>query len=99
MTMVKGYPETPCMYDYKEKIQSDGSFNKLKLIIVVRGDFQNKQMTGNTWSPSASMSTLKYFSEDSSKRKSIVHQSDFIEVFLQANGNHRISMKLDKRYG
>ena len=31
---------------YKEKIQSDGSLDKLKLRIVVRGDFQNKEMVG-----------------------------------------------------
>ena len=31
-------PVTPCMDVYKEKIQSDGSLNKLQLIIVVRGD-------------------------------------------------------------
>ena len=34
----KGEPVTPCIYVYKEKIQSDGSLNKLKLRIVVRED-------------------------------------------------------------
>ena len=29
---------TPCMNYYKAKIQYDGSFDRLKLIIVVRGD-------------------------------------------------------------
>ena len=38
----KGEPVTPCMDVYKAKIQSDGSLEKLKLIIVVRGDLQNK---------------------------------------------------------
>ena len=33
----KGDPVTPCMDDYKAKIQSDGSLNKLKL-----RDLQNK---------------------------------------------------------
>ena len=33
---------TPCMDVYKAKIQSDGSLDKLKLRIVVRGDLQNK---------------------------------------------------------
>ena len=33
---------TPCMDVYKEKIQSDESLDKLKLIIVVRRDLQNK---------------------------------------------------------
>ena len=38
----KDDPVTPCMDVYKAKIQSDGSLDKLKLIIVVRGDLQNK---------------------------------------------------------
>ena len=46
-----GEPVTPCMDVYKAKIQSDGSLDKLKLRIVVRGDLQNKEMIGDTWSP------------------------------------------------
>ena len=37
----EGETVTPCMDVYKAKIQSDGSIDKLKLIIVVRGDLQN----------------------------------------------------------
>ena len=33
------------------KIQSAGSLDKLKLRIVVRGDMQNKEVVGDTWSP------------------------------------------------
>ena len=39
-------PVTPCMDVYKAKIQSYGSIDKLKLIIVVRGDLQNKEIVG-----------------------------------------------------
>ena len=45
----KGDPVTPCMYVYKAKIQSDGSLDKLKLRIMVRGDLQNKESFGDTW--------------------------------------------------
>ena len=38
----EGEPVTPCMDVYKAKIQSDGSLEKLKLRIVVRGYLQNK---------------------------------------------------------
>ena len=38
----KGEPVTPCMDVYKAKIQSDGSLEKLKLIIVVTGYLYNK---------------------------------------------------------
>ena len=43
-----GEPVTPCMNVYKAKIHSDGSLDKLKLRIVVRGDFQNKEMVYTT---------------------------------------------------
>ena len=39
----KGEPVTPYMDVYKAKIQSDGSLDKLKLRIVVRGDLKNKE--------------------------------------------------------
>ena len=38
----EGEPVTPLMDVYKAKIQYDGSLDKLKLRIVVRGDLQNK---------------------------------------------------------
>ena len=82
-------PVTPCMDVYKAKIQSDGSLDNLKLRIVVRGHLQNKEMVGDTWSPTASMRTLKYFLADSAKRKAIFHQLDFIAAFLQAKIENR----------
>ena len=42
----KGYKMTPYMDIYKEKIQSDGSLDTIKLIIVVRGDLHNKVIIG-----------------------------------------------------
>ena len=44
-----GEPVTPCMDVYKAKIQSDRILDKLKLRIVVRGDLQNKEMVGDTF--------------------------------------------------
>ena len=69
----EGEPITPCMYVYKTKIHSDGSLDKLKLRIVVRVDLYNKELVGDTWSPTASMRTLKYFLADSAKHKARVH--------------------------
>ena len=77
-----GEPVTPCMNVYKAKIKSDGSLDKLKLRIVVRGDLQNKEMIGDTWSPTASMRTLNYFLADVAKHKARVHQLDFIGAFF-----------------
>ena len=44
----EGEPVTPCMDVYKAKIQSDGILDKLKLRILVRGCFQNKEMVVDT---------------------------------------------------
>ena len=83
---------------YKAKIQSDGSLDKLKLRIMVRGYLQNKEMVGDTWSPIDSMRTLKCFLVDATKHKARVHQLDFIGVFLQAKVKNRVFIKLDIRY-
>ena len=70
----EGEPVPPCMDVYKAKIQSDGSLDNLKLIIVVREDLQNKELVGDTWSPKASMRTLEYFLADATKHKARYHQ-------------------------
>ena len=78
------------MYVYKAKIQYDGSLDKLKLRILVRGDLQNKGMVGDNWSPTTSMRTLKYFLADLAKRKARFHQLDFIGAFLQFKIKNRV---------
>ena len=84
---------------YKAKIKSGGSLNKLKLIIVVRGDLQNNEISGYTCSPTASMRTLKYFLSYVSKHKVRLQQLDLIGVFLQSNVEHRVFVKFYSRYG
>ena len=55
-------------------------------------------MIGDTWSPTASMKTLKYFLADAAKHKARVHQLYFIGSFLQAKVKNRVFVKLDMRY-
>ena len=74
---------TPCMDVYKAKVLSDGSLENIKLGILARGDQQNKRPVGNNWSPTASLSNLKYFLTDAFKHKARAHQLDFIGEFLQ----------------
>ena len=94
----KDEPVTPFMDFYRAKIQSDGGLEELKLIIVLIGDLWNKELVTDTWSPTASMRTLKYFLEDETKHKARVHQLDSIGVLLQAKANNRVFVKLDSRY-
>ena len=82
----------------KQKNQSDGSLDKLKVRIIVRGDLQNKEMFGDTWSPTASMRTLDYFLSDAAKHKARVHQLYFIGALLKAKVKNRVLVKLDMRY-
>ena len=93
-----GEPVTPCMDVYKAKIQYDGSLDKLKLRIVVRGYLKNKELVRDTWSPTASMRYFKYFLSDATKHKARFHQLDFIGEFLQAKVKNRLFMKLNSRY-
>ena len=60
---------------------------------------QNKEIIGYTWSPTASIRTLKCILEDASKHKSRVKKLYFIGEFLQANVKHSVFVKLDSRYG
>ena len=86
----KGKHVTPCMYVYKAKNQSYGSLDKLKLRIGVREDLQNKEMVGDTSSPTASIRNLKYLLLDAAKHKTRVHQLYFIGAFLQAKVKNRV---------
>ena len=66
--------------------------------IVVRGYLQNKELVGDTWSPTASMRTLNYFLADAANNKAAVYQLYLIGAFLQEKVNNRIFVKLDSRY-
>ena len=94
-----GDPVTSYMDVYKANIQSDGSLEKLKWRILVRGDLKNKENIGDTWDPTAPMRTLKYLLADAASHKSIFNQLDFIGLFLQSNVKYIAFAKLDSRYG
>ena len=76
----------------------DESLDKLNLRIVVRWYLQNKELFGDTWLPTASIRTLKYFLPDAANHKARVQQLDFIQAFLQAKVKNRVFVKLDSRY-
>ena len=55
-------------------------------------------MVGDTWSPTASMRTLKYILADAAKHKARVHQLYFIGTFLQTKVKNRVFVNLEIRY-
>ena len=82
---------------YQEKIQSDGSLDKLKLIIIARGDLQNEETIGDNWSTKAPIKTTKNKFSDSYKHEARVNKLDFVGEFLKSNVKHRVFVKLDSR--
>ena len=65
--------------------------------MVIR-DLHNKELVGDTWSPTAYMRTLNYFLDDSVNHKARVNQLYLIGEFLQEKVNNRVFVKLDSRY-
>ena len=65
---------------------------------MVIGYIQNKELVGDNWSPTDSMSTLRYFLADAIKHKARMYQLDFIVTFLQEYFKNRVFVKLDSRY-
>ena len=59
---------------------------------------QNKELVGDTWSPTDSMRTLKYFLAGATKHKARVQQLYFIGELLQTKVKNRLFVKLDSRY-
>ena len=59
---------------------------------------RKRKLVGDTWSPTASMRTLKYFLACAAKNKARVHQLDFIGALFQAKVKNRVFVKLDVRY-
>ena len=91
----KGEPITPCMDSYKENIQPDGSLDKLKLRIVVRGDLQNnwRHLVTNSLHEDFGI-LLGIFCQAQGKSESVV----FIGALLQAKVKNWVFVKLDSRY-
>ena len=89
----------PTMETNRVKIASDGTLEKLKVRVVVRGDLQSDMDTEDKWSPTASFRALKMFLANCAKHKVRVRQLDFIGAYLQAKTRHRIFIRLPTVYG
>jgi transposase InsO family protein len=97
--MLEGEVAVPTMETNRVKLQSDGTLDKLKTRIVVRGDLQNKQSIEDKWSPTASFRSLKMFLAHAARLKVRVRQMDFIGAFLQAKVRSRVFIKMPAVYG
>lgn len=98
-TPKKGETVTPIMETFKVKILSNGCLDKLKTRIVVRGDLQQKSLSEDKWSPTASFRALKMFLAHTSRCKARVKQLDFVGAFLQAKTRSRVFVIIPPIYG
>jgi hypothetical protein len=98
-TPKKGETVTPIMETFKVKILSDDCLDKLKTRIVVRGDLQQKSLSEDKWSPTASFRALKMFLAHTSRCKARVKQLDFVGAFLQAKTRSRVFVIIPPIYG
>ena len=89
----------PTMETNKVKLKSDGSLDKLKCRIVVRGDLQEKILNEDKWSPTASFRAMKMFLADAARLKVRVRQLDFIGAYLQSKARGRIFVRMPAIYG
>jgi hypothetical protein len=94
-----GKTSTPVMEIFKVKVKSDGSLDKLKTRLVVRGDLQDKNITEDKWSPRASFRSLKMFLGHASRLKARVKQLDFVGAFLQTKMRTRMFVTIPKVFG
>jgi hypothetical protein len=94
-----GETSTPVMEIFKVKVKSDGSLDKLKTRLVVRGDLQDKNITEDKWSPTASFRSLKMFLGHAARLKTRVKQLDFVGAFLQAKMRTRMFVTIPKIFG
>jgi hypothetical protein len=96
--LLEGESCTPIMDLNVVKLRSDGTLDKLKNCLVVRGDLQ-KNVEEDTWSPTASFRALKLFLAHAARLQVRVRQLDFVGAFLQAKVRRRIFVKLPAIYG
>jgi hypothetical protein len=89
----EGEKAIPVLETNKIKYKSDGSLDKLKVRIVVRGDLQDNTTSEDKWSPTASFRGLKMFLAHACRLKVRVRQLDFIGAYLQARCKSRIFIK------
>jgi len=98
-TLHPGEFSMPVMEIFKVKVKSEGLLDKLKTRLVVRGDLQDKNITEDKWSPTASFRSLKMFLAHACKVKAWVKQLDFVGAFLQAKMRTRMFVTIPKIFG
>jgi hypothetical protein len=79
-------PIIPVTAKYRVKLNFDGTFEKLKTRIALRGDLMRENVfVPDTWCPIAGFRALKIFLAFAAKHKRRIYQLDYVVAFLQAD--------------
>jgi hypothetical protein len=79
-------PIIPVTAKYRVKLNSDGTIEKLKTRIALRGDLMKENIyLPGTWCPIAGFRALKIFLALAAQHKQRIYQLDYVAAFLQAD--------------
>ena len=81
-------PVIPVTAKFRNKLKSDGSVDKLKSRICLRGDKQAELTDYDTWCPIGSFRELRKFLAFATSIKQRIYQLDFVGAFLQSPTQH-----------
>ena len=83
-------PIIPVTAKFRTKIKSDGTIEKLKARVCLRGDQQAEMMDFETWCPVGNFRGLRIFLCFAARLKCRIYQLDFVGAFLQAKAKNRV---------
>jgi Reverse transcriptase (RNA-dependent DNA polymerase) len=97
-TNYKGEKCLPVCAIFRTKIKANGTFDKLKVRIAIRGDLDRDALDEDNSAPLATFRLLKVFLAEAARLKRRVYQADFIGAYLQACMDRLVYVILPKEY-
>jgi Reverse transcriptase (RNA-dependent DNA polymerase) len=83
---------------FRTKIKANGTVDKLKVRIAIRGDLDRDALDEDNSAPLATFRLLKVFLAEAARLKRRVYQADFIGAYLQAKMDRLVYVILPKEY-